>query len=88
MHAASRHGTPSLTSLAKDGEVNGEVRPPRSPIQSLTSLESPDENCISHSATRPFDPDCLISNILYSSGRAQVNFKTCLTKICYSDLEL
>ena len=30
MHAASRHGTPSLTSLPKDDEVSCEVRPPRS----------------------------------------------------------
>ena len=34
MHAASRHGTTSLTSLPKDDEVSCEVRPPRSPIQS------------------------------------------------------
>ena len=27
MHAAVRHGTPSLTSLLKDGEVSCEVRP-------------------------------------------------------------
>ena len=39
VHAASRHGTPSLTSLPKDGEVSCEVRPPRSPIRSLTSLD-------------------------------------------------
>ena len=56
VHAASRHGTPSLTSLPKDGEVSCEVRPPRSPILSFTSLDraylqSPDEDCISHSAT-------------------------------------
>ena len=56
MHAASRHGTPSLTSLRKDDEVSCEVRPQRSPIQNLTSLDqaylqSPDEDCISHSAT-------------------------------------
>ena len=36
MHAASRQGTPSLTSLSKDDEVSCEVRPPRSPIRSLT----------------------------------------------------
>ena len=29
MQAASRHGTPSLTSLPKDDEVSREVRPPR-----------------------------------------------------------
>ena len=41
MHAASRHGTPSLTSLPKDDEVSGEVMP--------------DEDCITHLATsRPF----------------------------------
>ena len=56
MHAASRHGTPSLTSLRKDDEVRCEVRPPWSPIQSLTSLDqaqlqSPDEDCRSHSVT-------------------------------------
>ena len=28
MHAASRHGTPSLTSLPKDDEMICEVRPP------------------------------------------------------------
>ena len=39
VHAASRHGTPSLTSLPKDDEVSCEVRPPRSPIRSLTSLD-------------------------------------------------
>ena len=27
MHAASRHGTPSLTFLSKDDEMSGEVRP-------------------------------------------------------------
>ena len=48
MHTASRHGTPSLASLPKDDEVNCAVRPPRSPIQRLTS---PDEDCISHFAT-------------------------------------
>ena len=32
MYAASRHGIPSLMSFPKDGEVNCEVRPPRSPI--------------------------------------------------------
>ena len=58
MHAASRHGTPNLTSLPKDDEVSCEVRPPGSPIRSLTSLDrakvqSPDEDCISHSATQP-----------------------------------
>ena len=35
MHAASRHGTPSLTSLSKDDVVSCEVRPPMSFIQSL-----------------------------------------------------
>ena len=53
VHAASRHGTPTLTSLPKDDEVSCEdemscedevsceVRPPspRSPIRSLTSLD-------------------------------------------------
>ena len=39
MDAASRHGTTNLTSLPKDDEVSGEVRPPRSPIRSLTSLD-------------------------------------------------
>ena len=34
VHAASRHGTPSLTSLPKNDEVSCEVRPPRSPMQS------------------------------------------------------
>ena len=58
MYAASRHGTPSLTSLPKDDEVSCEVRSPWSPIQSLTSpdqaqLQSPDEDCITHSATHP-----------------------------------
>ena len=58
MHAVSRHGTPSLTSLLKDDEVSCEVRPPRSPIPNLTSLDqaelqSPDEDCISHSASHP-----------------------------------
>ena len=33
MHAASWHGTPSLTSPPKDDEVSSEVRPPRSPIR-------------------------------------------------------
>ena len=37
MRAASRHGTPSLTSLPEDDEVSCEVRPPRSPIRSLTT---------------------------------------------------
>ena len=37
--SVSGHGTPSLTSLPKYGEVNCEVRPPRSPIRSLTSLD-------------------------------------------------
>ena len=37
--AASRHGTPSLTSLPKDDDVSSEVRPPSSPIRSLTSLD-------------------------------------------------
>ena len=55
MHATSRHGTPSLTPLPKDDEVSSGVRPPRSPIRSLTSLDqaqlqSPDEDCISSSA--------------------------------------
>ena len=58
MHAGMINGTPSLTSLPKDGEVTCEVRPPRSPIRSLTSLDqaelqSPDEDCLSHSATHP-----------------------------------
>ena len=58
MHSEARHRTPSLTSLPKDGEVNCEFRPPRSPIRSLTSLDraqlqSPDENCISRSVTQP-----------------------------------
>ena len=49
---------PLLTSLPRDDEVSCEVRPPRSPIRSLTSLhqvelQSPDEDCISHSATHP-----------------------------------
>ena len=35
MHAASRHGTPSLTSLPKDDEVSCEVSPQRSPIRNL-----------------------------------------------------
>ena len=38
MHAASRHGTTSLSSFPKD-EVSCEVRPPRSPIRNLTSLD-------------------------------------------------
>ena len=33
---ASKHGTPTLTSLPKDCEVRCEVRPPRSTIRSLT----------------------------------------------------
>ena len=37
MHAAVRHGTPSLTSLKKDGEVSCEVRPPRSDLRGQTS---------------------------------------------------
>ena len=58
VHAASRHGTPSLTSLPKDDEVSCEVRPPRLPIRSLTSLDRallqlPDENLLRHSATYP-----------------------------------
>ena len=58
MHAAVRHGTPSLTSLPKDGVVSCEVRPPMSLIRSLTSLDqaylqSPEENCISHLAAHP-----------------------------------
>ena len=36
MHAPSRHGNPTLTSLLKDDEVSCEVRPPRSPIRSVT----------------------------------------------------
>ena len=36
---ASKHGTPSLSSLQKDDEVSCEVRPPKSPIRSLTSLD-------------------------------------------------
>ena len=56
MHAAVKHGIPSLTLLPKDGEVSCEVRPSRSPIWSLTSLDqaklqSPDEDCISRTAT-------------------------------------
>ena len=40
MHAAMRHGTPSLASLPKDGEVSCEVRPPtRSSKRSLTSFD-------------------------------------------------
>ena len=39
VHAASRQGTPSLTPLPKDDEESCEVRPPRSPIRSLTSLD-------------------------------------------------
>ena len=39
MHAASRHGTPSLTSFPKDGKVSCEVRPQWSPIRNLTSLD-------------------------------------------------
>ena len=38
MHAASRHGTPSLTSLPKDDEVSSEIRPPRPSIQSFKSI--------------------------------------------------
>ena len=39
MHAASRHGTPSLTSLPKDDEVSCKVRPLLSEIPlSLTAL--------------------------------------------------
>ena len=33
MHAASRHGTPSLTSLPKDDEVSCEVRAPWSGLK-------------------------------------------------------
>ena len=58
MHAAVRHRTSNLTSLPKRDEVSCEVRPPMSPIRSLTSLDqaqlqSPDENFISHLATHP-----------------------------------
>ena len=58
MHAASRRGIPTLTSPLKDNEVSCDIRPPRSPIQSLTSLDqaklqSPDKDCISHLATHP-----------------------------------
>ena len=35
MHAASRHGTPSLTFLPKDDEVSCEVRPPMVMIMRL-----------------------------------------------------
>ena len=52
MHAAVRHGTCSLTPLSTDSEVSCEVRPPKSPIRSLTppDLIRPDEDCITHSA--------------------------------------
>ena len=58
MHAAMRYGTPSLMSLSKDGEVSCEVRPLRSPNQSLTSLDlaelhSRDQNCIRRLVTYP-----------------------------------
>ena len=52
VHAASRHGTPGLT---WDDEVSCEVRAPRTPIQSLTSLDRAQlqlSDCISHSATQ------------------------------------
>ena len=39
MHAASRHGTPSLTSLPKDDEVSCEVRPLRSPTHQNISIQ-------------------------------------------------
>ena len=39
MHVAVMHGTPSLTSLPKDGEESCEVRTARSLIQSLTSRD-------------------------------------------------
>ena len=39
MHAAMRHGAPSLMSLPKDGKVGCEVRPSRSPIRSLNLLD-------------------------------------------------
>ena len=53
----ARHGTPTLTSLPKDDEVSCKVRPPRSPIRSLNSLDraqlqSSDEDCISHSSRK------------------------------------
>ena len=60
MHAASRHGTLSLTSLPRDGEVSCEVIPPRSPIRSLTSLDR---------ATRPLTPykeTLLMQNVISS----------------------
>ena len=58
VHAGSGHGSPSLTSLPKDDEMSCELRPPRSPIRSLTLLDraylqSPDEDCTSHSTTHP-----------------------------------
>ena len=40
MHAASRHRTPSLRPLPKADEVSCKVRPPKSPMQTLTSLEA------------------------------------------------
>ena len=62
VYPASRHGTPSLTSLSKDDEVSCKVRPPRSPIRNLTSLDRaslqlPGEHCLSHSATQTVTSD-------------------------------
>ena len=45
MHAASRHGTPSLASLPKDGEVSCEVSPRVSSFVVL-KISTFDINCI------------------------------------------
>ena len=83
MHAAVRDGTPSLTSLAKDGDVSCKVRPPRSPIRSLTSLDQAQlqllaEDCISHSATHP------VRALLEHSTSALLEHGNALKANCYS----
>ena len=75
-----KHGTPRLTSPPKDGEVSCEARLPRSHIRSLTSLDraelkSPDEYCISRSATHPTRSARVSKdNVIYTSFRHLTDF--------------
>ena len=59
MHAASRHGTPSLTSHPKDDEGSCEVRPPRSPIRCLTSLDRAFAHGVDYARILPFSTTIL-----------------------------
>ena len=48
MHAASRHGTPSLTSLPKDDEVSCEVRPQTFKMFEVNAIEFLFSYCVKY----------------------------------------